>query len=149
MITSLLVPLKFYRVSKYVYSNLEVILEQDGNISLLKSDILTYINDITRISPVTWAVLSNQIMAWLINIKIRFSLAYLQECLYRFTMKMCLCFQRSCQSAFLAKVCTDIHIYVLNRIYQIRIYSLLAETRQFAWYINFIIILRKFLQVTD
>ena len=35
--------------------------------------MLTYINDIEGISPaVTWAVLSNQIMAWLVNIKIRF-----------------------------------------------------------------------------
>ena len=32
----------------------------------------TYLNDITRIFPVTWAVLSNKIMAWLINIKMSF-----------------------------------------------------------------------------
>ena len=48
------------------------ILEQNSNISRSKPDKLTYKNDITGISPVTipvtWAVLSNHIIAWLINI---------------------------------------------------------------------------------
>ena len=36
---------------------LSVIFDQDSNISQSKLDMLTYINDIIRISPVTWAVL--------------------------------------------------------------------------------------------
>ena len=141
MFTFLLVPFSFYHVSKYVHSSFSVILEQDSNISRLKLDMLTYISDITGISPITWAVLSNHIMTWFINIKIRILSAYSQESRYRF---MCLRFQRSCQSAVQASMCTDIN--VRDRIYQIRIYSPLTKTRQFAWYT---ILLRKFLQMTS
>ena len=80
---------------------------------------------------VTWAVLSNQIIALLINMKMRIFFANFVGIPLSFHDK-----HMSCQSAVLASVYTDIHIIVFGRINRIRMHSSLTS-RRFAWYINF------------
>ena len=78
-------------------------------------DMLTHINDITRTSPITWAVLSNHVIALIYR-------WWLVQHIRGNAISIMFTFSAYCQSGF-QSADIGLHINVIGRIYWIRIHS--------------------------